>query len=68
MGLKNYEENGSTACFDVFVDKLFYEKLYESFDCLPKKEKHYAFFYASMENDGFTLLTTSERKNPKSRT
>jgi vacuolar-type H+-ATPase subunit C/Vma6 len=57
MGLKNYEETGSTACFDVFVDKLFYEKIYESFNSLSKKEKHYAFFYAAMENDGFTLLT-----------
>ena len=57
MGLKNYEENASTACFDVFVDKFFYEKLYDSYSCLPRKEKPYAFFYASMENDGFTLLT-----------
>ena len=57
MGLKNYEENASTANFDVFVDKLFYEKLYESFECLSKKEKSNAFFYASMENDGFTLST-----------
>jgi vacuolar-type H+-ATPase subunit C/Vma6 len=57
MGLKNYEENASTTHFDIFVDKLFYEKLYESFECLSKKEKRNAFFYASMENDGFTLLT-----------
>ncbi len=56
-GLKNYEENGSTTCFDVFIDKFFYEKLYESYNCLPKREKPYASFYASIENDGFTLLT-----------
>ncbi len=57
MGLKNYEENGSTAFFDVFVDKLFYEKLYEGYWGLSKKEQNYANFYASMENDGFTLVT-----------
>ena len=57
MGLKTYEEKASTAHFDVFIDKLFYEKLFESFECLSKKEKQNAFFYASMENDGFTLLT-----------
>jgi V/A-type H+/Na+-transporting ATPase subunit C len=56
-GLKNYEENGSTTCFDVFIDKFFYEKIYDSIGCLPKKEKQYASFYASMENDGFTLFT-----------
>lgn len=56
-GLKNYEENGSTTCFDVFIDKLFYENLYDSYNCLPKKEKQYASFYVSIENDGFTLLT-----------
>ena len=44
-------------CFDVFIDKLFYEKLYEVMNRSPKKEKPYAFFYASIENDGFTLLT-----------
>jgi V/A-type H+/Na+-transporting ATPase subunit C len=57
MGLKNYEENGSTALFDVFVDKLFYEKLYDGYESLRKKEQHYANFYASMDNDGFTLVT-----------
>ncbi len=31
MGLKNYEENDSTASFDVFMDKYFYEKLYEAY-------------------------------------
>ena len=56
-GLKNYEENGSTTCFDVFIDKLFYENLYDSYNCLPKKEKQYASFYVSIENDGFVLLT-----------
>ena len=56
-GLQNYEENGSTACFDVLLDKLFYEKLYESYESLPKKEKPHAHFYASTENDSFTLLT-----------
>jgi len=57
IGLKNYEENASTASFDVYIDKLFYEKLYDSYIGLAKKEKPYALFYVSMENDSFTLLT-----------
>lgn len=55
-GLQNFEENGSTARFDLLVDKLFYEELYESYMALPPKEKPHALFYASTENDGFTLL------------
>jgi vacuolar-type H+-ATPase subunit C/Vma6 len=57
MGLKSYEQNGSTASLDVFIDKYYYEKIYETFESLPKKEKKYAKFYASMDNDSFTLLT-----------
>lgn len=57
MGLKNYEENSSTASFDVFVDKFFYEKLYEGYKSLSKKEQPYANYYASIENDSFALIT-----------
>lgn len=57
MGLKGHEESGSIACFDIFLDKYFYEKLYDSYESLVKKEQHYANFYASIENDSFTLLT-----------
>jgi len=57
MGLKNYEENASTASFDVFMDKLFYEKLYDAYMSLAKKEQPYANFYAGIENDGFALVT-----------
>ena len=57
MGMKNYEENASTAYFDVFLDKLFYEKIYEAYKSLAKKEQPYANYYASIENDGFTLVT-----------
>ena len=44
MGLKTYEEKASTAHFDVFIDKLFYEKLFESFECLSKKRSRMRFF------------------------
>ncbi len=37
-----------------------YAKVYES---LSQKEKPYAYFYASMENDSFTLLTLLRGKN-----
>ncbi len=57
IGLKKHEENSSTASFDIFLDKIFYEKLYESYQRLDKKEQTYANFYASTENDGFALVT-----------
>jgi V/A-type H+/Na+-transporting ATPase subunit C len=57
MGLKNYEENASTAYFDVFIDKLFYEKIYAAYNSLAKKEQPHASYYASVENDGFALVT-----------
>ncbi len=57
MGLKNFEENNSTAAIDVFMDKSFFEKLYVAYSSLPQKEQPYANLYASIENDGFTLVT-----------
>jgi vacuolar-type H+-ATPase subunit C/Vma6 len=57
IALKNYEETGSTASFDIYLDRYYYEKLYERFQNLPPKEKEYAEFYASMDNDTFTILT-----------
>lgn len=56
LGLRSYEENASTACLDVLLDKVFYEKLHEAYEALPKKEKPHALYYAGTENDGFTLL------------
>ena len=63
MGLQNYEETGSTARLDVLLDKVFYEKLYDNYMLLPKIEKPHARFYASTENDSFTLLTILAGKN-----
>ena len=57
MGLQSYEETGSTMCFDVFIDKAFFEQLYDCYERLPKKEKPHAYYYASIENDSFILLT-----------
>ena len=56
-GLQNYEETGSTARLDVLLDKVFYEKVYDSYMLLTQQEKPHAHFYASTENDSFTLLT-----------
>ena len=56
-GLQNYEETGSTARLDMLLDKAFYEKLYDRYMLLTKKEKPHAHFYASTENDSFTLLS-----------
>ncbi len=63
MGLQSYEEDGSTACLDVLTDKTFYEKLHDCYESLPKKEKPHAHFYASIENDSYTLLTLLRGKN-----
>ena len=63
MGLQSYEENGSTTCFDVLLDKEFHEKLYNRYENLPQKEKTYAQFYTRIENDSFTLLSLLRGKN-----
>ncbi len=63
LGLQSYEEDGVTTCLDVLLDKTFYERLRESYESLPKKEKPHAHFYASIENDSFTLLTLLRGKN-----
>ncbi len=57
MGLKKYEESASTVSFDIFLDKLYFEKLFDYYGKLSKKEQTYANFYASIENDGFSLIT-----------
>lgn len=62
-GLKKYEETGSLKPFEVLMDKMFYQKLGESFKKLPKKEQRHAFFYVSMENDCFNLCVILRAKN-----
>ncbi len=62
-GMVSYEEEGSTACFDVLLDKHFYEKLFDAYQQLPGKEKSHAYPYVSLENDGFVLLTLLRGKN-----
>ncbi len=57
LGLQSYEEDGTTACIDVLLDKVFLEELCNAYESLPKEEKPHAFFYVSIENDSFTLLT-----------
>jgi vacuolar-type H+-ATPase subunit C/Vma6 len=63
MGMGSYEEDGSTTCLDVLLDKHFYEKVYETYMSLPGKEKPHAYPYVSVENDGFVLLTLLRGKN-----
>ena len=57
LGLKSYEENGSTSRLDLILDKLYYEKLHDGYEKLPKGEKPHAVFYVSIESDSFKLLT-----------
>jgi len=61
-GLRKYEETRSTKFFDILLDRMFYEKLGEAFKNLPKKEQKHAFFYVSIETDGFNLLTILRAK------
>src|SRR5208283_1633714 len=56
-GIQTFEENGSTAALDILLDKVFFDKLREAYEALPKKEKPHVYFYAATENDTFTLLT-----------
>jgi V/A-type H+-transporting ATPase subunit C len=63
MGLKSYAETCSATSLDIFVDTLFYDKLYDTYDHLPKREKSHAVFYAGLENDSFVLLTLLRGKN-----
>jgi vacuolar-type H+-ATPase subunit C/Vma6 len=63
MGIGSYEVDGSTACFDVLLDKHFYEKLYDAYHRLPRQEMPHASYYVTLENDGFVLLTLLRGKN-----
>jgi V/A-type H+/Na+-transporting ATPase subunit C len=63
LGLESFEESGSTTCLDVLLDKAFYEKLYDAYCALPRKEKPHAQFYAGMDNDGYVLFTLLRAKN-----
>ncbi len=62
-GLKSFEESGSPISLDIFVDKLFYERLFCAYKKLPRREKSHAKLYASIENDSFILLTLLRGKN-----
>jgi vacuolar-type H+-ATPase subunit C/Vma6 len=57
FGLKSYNESGATTCFDVLLDKTYYEKLFNAYGKLPKREKQHALFYANAESSGYILLT-----------
>ncbi len=63
MGLQSYNEDGSTACFDVMLDKHFYENLLAAHEALPSRERPHANYYVSMEYVGFILLTLLRGKN-----
>lgn len=62
-GLQSYEEGGSTTCFDVLVDKTYYERLFDTYTNLPTREKPHALFYASMESTSYVLLMLLRGKN-----
>ncbi len=54
-GLNGYEESGATTCFDVLIDKVFYEKFYNAYVELPRREKTHAYFYAETEDAAYIL-------------
>jgi V/A-type H+-transporting ATPase subunit C len=56
-GLKKYDETSSIMHFDLLLDRQYFDKFYSTYEKLPKKEKTYAKFYASMSVDGFLLFT-----------
>ncbi len=57
LGLQRHEETGSTQYFDILLDKEYYDQMWTAFQKLPHREKKHAFFYASLENDSFTIIT-----------
>jgi len=61
-GLKKYDETGLTIHFNLLLDKQYFDKLYNIYEKLPKKEKPHAKFYASMDVDGFLLFTVLRGK------
>jgi V/A-type H+-transporting ATPase subunit C len=61
-GLQKCEETGSTKCFDILLDRMFYENFGETFKDLPKNEQEHAFFYVSRETDRFNILTILRAK------
>jgi len=61
-GLQKCEETGSTKCFDILLDRMFYENFGETFKALPKNEQEHAFFYVSRETDKFNILTILRAK------
>ena len=61
-GLQKCEETGSTKCFDILLDRMFYENFGETFKALPKNEQEHALFYVSRETDKFNILTILRAK------
>lgn len=59
---RRYEETKSMQFFDILLDKMFYENFSEAFKNLRRKEQKHAFFYASLDADGFALLTILRSK------
>lgn len=62
IGLKKYEETGSTKYFDILLDRMFYENLGKSMKDLPKSDRELAFFYVSRQTDCFNILTILRAK------
>ena len=65
MGLQNYEENGSTARLDVLLDKVFYEKLYDSYMTTSQKREAACTFLCKHRKRQLHIADASEGKNPK---
>ena len=62
VGLKRYDETSSIQPFEILLDKMFYQKLGDTFKDLPKNEQKHALFYVSLENDGFNFCTILRAK------
>ncbi len=65
LGLKKYEETGSTISFDILLDREYYERLCEVYHELPNKEKNHARYYVSSEIDSFAILMLLRGKTLK---
>jgi vacuolar-type H+-ATPase subunit C/Vma6 len=62
LGVKLFEDTGSTRFFEFLLDKSYYENLANDFENLPRRERESAVFYVATEVDGFILTTVLRGK------
>jgi vacuolar-type H+-ATPase subunit C/Vma6 len=63
QGLASYNETGAVACFDVLLDKVYFENLYEAYFELSHVERKHAQFYVETLTAKYVLPMILRAKN-----